>query len=121
MIAEIIKNVDIFLISELKIDSTFPNMQFKINRNDLMQICNLTVLIKEPTCYQSQNPNCIDHFLTNQKTLFKHCQTFEIDLSNHLKLISTIMKSGFFKVPPKKVWQRMFQKWFKGRIGNLKR
>ena len=61
--------------------------------NDLMQIYSLTVLIKELTC-------C--HFLTNQKILFKHCQTFEIDLSNHLKLISTIMKSGFFKVPPKK-------------------
>ena len=70
--------------------------------NDLMQIYSLTVLIKELTCYQSQNPNCIGHFLTNQKILFKHCQTFEIDLSNHLKLISTIMKSGFFKVPPKK-------------------
>ena len=33
--------------------------------NDLLQIYDLTTLIKEPTCYQSQNPNCIDHFLTN--------------------------------------------------------
>ena len=31
MIAETIANFDIFLISESKIDSTFPNMQFKIN------------------------------------------------------------------------------------------
>ena len=31
MIAEIIKNFDIFLISESKIDSNFPNMQFRIN------------------------------------------------------------------------------------------
>ena len=31
MIAETITNFDIFLISESKIDSTFPNMQFKIN------------------------------------------------------------------------------------------
>ena len=30
MIAEIIKDFDIFLISELKLDSTFPNAQFKI-------------------------------------------------------------------------------------------
>ena len=31
MIAETITNFDTFLNSELKIDSTFPNMQFKIN------------------------------------------------------------------------------------------
>ena len=31
MIAETITNFDIFLISVSKIDSTFPNMQFKIN------------------------------------------------------------------------------------------
>ena len=31
IIAETITNFDIFLISESKIDSTFPNMQFKIN------------------------------------------------------------------------------------------
>ena len=30
MIAEIIKDFDIFLISESKLDSTFPNVQFKI-------------------------------------------------------------------------------------------
>ena len=33
MIAETITNFDVFLISESKIDSTFPNMQFKINKN----------------------------------------------------------------------------------------
>ena len=37
MIAETITNFDVFLISESKIDSTFPNMQFKINKN--FKIC----------------------------------------------------------------------------------
>ena len=58
--------------------------------NDLLQIYYLTALIKEPTCYQSENP------------LFKHCQTFETGLSDHHKLIWTIMKSGIFKEPLKK-------------------
>ena len=69
--------------------------------NDLLQMYDLTALIKEPTCYQSQHfidhlhrPNYIDHFLTNWKALFKHCQTFRTGLSDHHKLISTIMKSG---------------------------
>ena len=38
--------------------------------NDLLKIYDLTALIKEPTCCQSQNLNCIDHFPTTRKTLF---------------------------------------------------
>ena len=68
--------------------------------NDLLLIYDLIII--ETTCYQLQNPNCINHFLTNRKDLFKHCQTFETGLSDHRKLISTIMKSGRFKGPPKK-------------------
>ena len=56
--------------------------------NDLLQMYDLTRTIKEPICYQSQNPNCIDHFLINRKALFKHCQTFETGLSDDHKLIS---------------------------------
>ena len=78
--------------------------------NNLLQTYDLTALIKEPTCYQSQNPNIIDHFLTNLKT-FKHCQTFETGLSDHHKLISTIMKSGIFKGPPKKKIYRSCKKF----------
>ena len=37
MIAKTITNFDVFLISESKIDSTFPNMQFKINKKS--KIC----------------------------------------------------------------------------------
>ena len=37
MITEIIKNFDIFLISESKIDSTFPTMQFRINSYKLVR------------------------------------------------------------------------------------
>ena len=68
--------------------------------NDLLQIYD-----------KSQNPNCIDHFLTNRKALFKHCQTFETGLSDHGKLISTIMKSGNFKGPAKKKIYRSYKKF----------
>ena len=209
MIAETITNFDIFVISESKIDSSFPNAQFKINKyklfrydrnrfgggvmlyineeipckllnshcvgpgieiialefhqlkrkwlflgcykppnfkdleftdivaklidsysqnyenvliigdlnmvtenthlNNLLQLYNLTPLIKEPTCYQSQNPNCIDHILTNKKNLFKLSKTFETGLSDHHKLISTLMKSGIVKGPPKKKVYRSYK------------
>ena len=37
MVAETITNFDILLISESKIDSTFPNMQIKINKHKLFR------------------------------------------------------------------------------------
>ena len=211
MIAEIIKDFDIFLISELKLDSTFPNAQFKIigliifrydrnrfggglllyvndkmpskfldkhsistgieliavefhqnkrqwlslcvykppNQNDsvfmeaisaitneysaqyehivifgdfnmsvenshfqnLMQIYDLSPLIKEPTCFQSHNPTCIHNFLTNQKAIFKLSRLFETGLSDHHKLISVVMKSGVFRGPPRKKVYRSYKKF----------
>ena len=71
----------------------------------------LNNLINMPTCYQSNNPTCIDLILTSKKNLFKLSDTFETGLSDHHKLISTILKSGGFKGRPKeKIYNR---------IGNL--
>ena len=103
-IASITKIVDFYLqkFENLFIIGDLNMTTENTHLNELLQIYDLTALIKEPTCYQSQNPNCIDHFLTNRKALFKHCQTFETGLSDHHKLISMIMKSGIFKGPPPK-------------------
>ena len=87
-IASITKIVDFYLFIIGNLNMTTEN----IHLNVLLKMCDLTALIKEPTCYQSQNPNCIDHFLTNWKALFKHFRTFETGLSDHHKLNSTIMK-----------------------------
>ena len=37
----------------------------------MMQAHNLNILIKEPICFQSKNPNQIDLLLTNHKSMFK--------------------------------------------------
>ena len=70
-----------------------------------MQIFNLNALIKAPTCYQSHNPTSIDNILTNQKALFKLSKA----LSDHHKLILTIMKSGSFKGSPRKKVYRLYK------------
>ena len=62
------KNENLFIIDNLNMTTENTNL------NDILQIYDLIALIQEPTCYQLQNPNCIDHFLSNRKTLFKHCQ-----------------------------------------------
>ena len=75
-----------------------------------MQTYDLTALRKESTCFQSQNPNCINQFLTNQKT-FTHCQTFETGLSDLRKLILTIVKSCIFKGQTKKNIDQFYKKF----------
>ena len=60
----------------------------------------MSSFIKKPTCYQSHTPSCIDLIWTNRKHLFHLCNTFETGLSDHHKLISTILKSGGFKGAP---------------------
>ena len=70
-----------------------------IHLHSFFQLYDLSTLINTPTYYQSQNPTCIDHFLTNRKTFCKLSQNFEIGLSDHYKWISAIMKSGSFNEP----------------------
>ena len=66
----------------------------------IIQAYDLSSLIKKPTCYQSHTPSCIDLILTNRKHLFQLSNTFETGLSDHHKLICTILKSGGFKGAP---------------------
>ena len=76
------------------------------NLQKLMQIYHLSPLIKEPACFQSHNPTCIDNFLKNQKAMFKFSRLFKIGLSDHRKLIAVVMKSGIFRwLPREKVYR----------------
>ena len=52
---------------------------------------------QKPTCYQSHTPSCIDLIMTNRKYLFQLSNPFVTGLSDHHKLICTILKSGGFK------------------------
>ena len=76
---------------------------------NLMQIYDLSPLIKESTYFQSHNPTCIDNFLINQKAMFKLSRLFETGLSDHQKLISVVMKSGIFRGPPRKKVYRSYK------------
>ena len=90
------KYENVLIIGDLKVSTENTHL------NILLQLFNLNSLINSPTCYQSHIPICIDHILTNQKPLFKFSKTFETGFSGHHKLISTTIKSGTSKCPPKK-------------------
>ena len=58
-----------------------------IHLHSFFQLYDLSTLINTPTYYQSQNPTCIDHFLTNRKTFLNYLKT--------LKLVYQTTISGF--------------------------
>ena len=62
----------------------------------------LESLIDSPTCYESINITCIDLILTNKKNHFMKSATFETGLSDHHKLITTILRKTISKGNSKK-------------------
>ena len=62
----------------------------------------LCSLKPEPTCFKSLNPTCIHNLLTNKKNRFMKTLTFEMGVSDHHKLIDTMLRSTFAKGKPKK-------------------
>ena len=51
------------------------------------------MLDQKPTCFQSNNPKCIDLILINKKDLFKNSNVLEVGISDHHSLIITALKS----------------------------
>ena len=90
--------------------------------NDLLKtICedhNLTNLIKEKTCWKSKSGTCIDLILTNRKNCFQFSQTWETGLSDHHRLIYTMFKSTFVKLPPTIIRYRQYKNFDQTRFLN---
>ena len=72
-----------------------------------MQLHDMSYVINELTFFQSHDRTCTDNILRNRKTMFKTSKTFESGLSDHHKLVSTIIKSGSFRNPPRKRYKNL--------------
>ena len=57
-------------------------------------------LIKEPTCFKSENPRCIDLILTNRYRSFQNTTTVETGLSDFHKMVLTVLKTTYQKAGP---------------------
>ena len=81
--------------------------------NDFCNAYNLSTLIKEPTCYKNpDNPSCIDLILTNSPRSFQGFCVGETGLYDFHKLVVTIMKTTFQRLPPKIRTYRNFRKFY---------
>ena len=93
------------LFSDFNISTENPNLK------NFMCSFDLESLIVSPTCYQSINPTCIDLILTNKKNHFMKSATFETGLSDHHKLITTILRKTISKDNSKKMFYRDYKRF----------
>ena len=62
----------------------------------------LSSLIKEPTCYKNPaNPSSIDLILTNSSRSFQNSSVVETGPSDFHRMIFTVLKTTFQRLPPK--------------------
>ena len=77
---------------------------------DFCDFYHLRSLINVPTCFKNyNNPTCIDLILTNRARSFQNSCTIETGLSDFHKMIVTVMKTTFRKLPPKVIYYRDFR------------
>ena len=69
-------------------------------------------LVNDLTCFKStDNPSCIDLFLTNSGNSFQNTQTVNTGLSDFHVMIVTVLKTTFPKVKPKTLVYRDYSKF----------
>ena len=80
----------------------------------MRNFCNsysLNSLIKQPTCFKNpENPSCIDLILTNKPRSFQSPCVIETELSDFLRMIVSVLKTHFRKLPPNVVTYRDIKK-----------
>ena len=87
-------------------DKTLIAGDFNIDRvdeilDDFIFEQNLKNLVKENTCFKStENPSCIDLFLTNTPLSFQNTTLVATGLSDFHKMVVTVMKTTFPKAEP---------------------
>ena len=77
---------------------------------EFCEMYSLHNLIKEPTCYKNiNNPSSIDVILTNRKNSFQNSMALETGLSDHHKIILTVLKTNFEKKEPITIKYRSYK------------
>ena len=83
---------NLLLVGDFNSESEEENMK------DFCDLYNLKNLIKHPTSYKSvQDPTSIDMFLTNRHNCSQNSCTIETGISDHHKMIITVLKTYFKK------------------------
>ena len=66
-------------------------------------------MVKHKTCFKNKISTLLDVLLTNKVNFFRKTTIFEKDLSDSHKLVITILRSTFMKLPPKTITYRPYK------------
>ena len=81
---------------------------------DFLDLYDLKSLNQEKTCFKStENPSCVDLFLTNCNRSFQHTKVISSGMSDFHKMVVTVMKTTFPKSKPKVIFYRSYKKFDK--------
>ena len=104
---------NILLAGDVNINLLDPNSDTKNYFSDLRDTFVLTNLVKDKTCFKNKDGTLLDVILTNRPNLFQKTVTTETGLSDCHKLVSTVFRSTFIKLPPKTVRYRSYKTYDK--------
>ena len=76
------------------------------NLKNFMHSFNLENIVKEPTCFKSDSPTCIDLILTSDTSNLTNTATVETGLSDFHVMIATVLKGSFHKKGPRVITYR---------------
>ena len=110
---ELSKNLELYLANyeNFLIVGDFNLDEKSSNLKDFMNSFNLENIVKEPTCFKSDSPTCIDLILTSDTSRLTNTATIETGLSDFHIMIATALKGGFHKRGPKVVTYRDYNKF----------
>ena len=104
---------NILLAGDVNINLLDPNSDTKNHFSDLIDTFALTNLVKDETCFKNKDGTLLDVILTNRPNAFQKTVTTETGLSDCHKLVSTVFRSTFIKLPPKTVRYRSYKTYDK--------
>ena len=74
--------------------------------SDLSDTLSLTNIINGKTCFKAQKGTSFDVLSTNRSRSFHKTSIFETGFSDHHKLILSLFRSYFIRIPPKSIKYR---------------
>ena len=97
---------NIFLAEDLNIAELKTGSDSSNHLSDAKDVFNLTNLVKKPTYFKSQDGTLTDLMLTNRPRSFLKSQNFQIGLGDCHKLVFSILRASFKKLPRKIITYR---------------
>ena len=96
-------------MGDLNIDTADKTKDTCNYLSDLCDTFSLTNIINGKTCFKAQKGTSIDVLLTNRPRSFHKMGIFETGFSDHHKLVVSVFRSYFLRIPPKIIEYRNYK------------